>query len=269
MKTLNALLDLPEYATASQRAVAVMDIMRENEDISAALNRAEYVLAGLRGQTSRIFASAVCAQHGITDTSVYEDIRAAWEENPHSALEAFPDTENISAYNPWGCNQWGHYRGHKPGTSSAGSKGKNLADALKKRSERAEEHKKQPPKKKQDAPAQSEQQEKKEEAPKEEKPKKEKTEVDKMLEPAEELSKKENDLYKKLLRGGLSKEEEEKTLKEWGDAHTAFWNAEYETNKHAVSAADSPEFLRRRMNMAEKIDRHFDELSELYPHAIN
>ena len=140
MKSINSLLNLPSGATASQRAVAVMDIMRENEDISAALNRAEYVLAGLRGQTSQIFAAAVCAQHGITDKAVYEDIRAAWAENPYSALEAFPDTENISAYNPWGCNQWGHYRGHKPGTSSAGStakkegKGKNLADALNKRS---------------------------------------------------------------------------------------------------------------------------------------
>lgn len=54
-----------------------MDIMRENEDISAALNRAEYVLAGIRGQTSGIFAAAVCDQHGITDAAVYEYIRVS------------------------------------------------------------------------------------------------------------------------------------------------------------------------------------------------
>lgn len=100
--------------------------------------------------------------------------------------------------------------------------------------------KKQPSKKKQAPPTQSEQPEKKEDA-----------------------------LYKKLLHGGLSKQKEEKTLKEWGEAHTAFWDEEYKTNSHPIPAADSPEFYRRRMNMTEKIDRHFDELSELYPHAIN
>lgn len=107
MEQINTLLNLPEYATASDRACAVYELMQENDNIQAARASAERELTSLREATSHIFAESICAARGITDTDAQEDIRAAWCADPYAALNALAG-ENITASNPYGCNQYGH-----------------------------------------------------------------------------------------------------------------------------------------------------------------
>lgn len=145
MKTINTLLNLPEYASETERACAVYNLKHDAESVLASCATAENKLAALRTQTGRLFADAVCAAHGITDAETYDDIAAAWCEDPYSALNAFCNAEDISASNPYGCNQWGHEwrgkhgeswkprgRGEDSQISKEKQKGKNLSDALKK-----------------------------------------------------------------------------------------------------------------------------------------
>ena len=107
MKDLNSLLNLPEHASASDRACAVYELMQEYDNIQAARDTAEHELLALRGATSHIFAESICAARGITDAAAQEDIRAAWCADPYAALNALAG-ENITASNPYGCNQYGH-----------------------------------------------------------------------------------------------------------------------------------------------------------------
>lgn len=107
METINSLLNLPEYATASDRACAVYELMQEHDNIQAARASAEHELMALRSATSHIFAESICAARGITDADAQEDIRAAWCADPYAALNALAG-ENITAANPYGCNQYGH-----------------------------------------------------------------------------------------------------------------------------------------------------------------
>lgn len=107
MEQINALLNLSEYATASDRACAVYELMQEHDNIQAARASAEHELMALRSATSHIFAESICAARGITDADAQEDIRAAWCADPYVALNALAG-ENITAANPYGCNQYGH-----------------------------------------------------------------------------------------------------------------------------------------------------------------
>ena len=146
MEQINSLLNLPEYATASDRACAVYELMQQHDNIQAARASAEHELMALRSATSHIFAESICAARGITDADAQEDIRAAWCADPYAALNALAG-ENITAANPYGCNQYGHeWRGkHGEGWQPRGDrqrdkkkdkedkqKGKNLSDSLKK-----------------------------------------------------------------------------------------------------------------------------------------
>lgn len=121
MEQINKLLNLPEYATASDRACAVYELMQENDNIQAAKASAEHELMALRSATSHIFAESICAARGITDADAQEDIRAAWCADPYAALNALAG-ENITASNPYGCNQYGHeWRGkHGEGWKPSG-----------------------------------------------------------------------------------------------------------------------------------------------------
>lgn len=133
MEQINTLLNLPEYATASDRACAVYELMQEHDNIQAARASAEHELMALRSATSHIFAESVCAARGITDADAQEDIRAAWCADPYAALNALAG-ENITAANPYGCNQYGHeWRGkHGEGWQPRGdrqnNKDKELSD---------------------------------------------------------------------------------------------------------------------------------------------
>ena len=107
MVQINTLLNLPEYATASDRACAVYELMQQHDNIQAARDTAEHELMALRSATSHIFAESICAARGITDADAQEDIRAAWCEDPYAAINALAG-DNITASNPYGCNQYGH-----------------------------------------------------------------------------------------------------------------------------------------------------------------
>lgn len=107
METINSLLNLPEHASPTQRACAVYELLQETDNIQAARATAESRLSALREATSHIFAESICAARGITDADAQEDIRAAWCADPYAALNALAG-ENITAANPYGCNQYGH-----------------------------------------------------------------------------------------------------------------------------------------------------------------
>lgn len=123
METINSLLNLPEHATASERACAVYELLQKTDNIQAARATAENRLSALREATSHIFAESICAARGITDADAQEDIRAAWCQDPYAALNALAG-ENITAANPYGCNQYGHeWKGkHGEGWQPRGNK---------------------------------------------------------------------------------------------------------------------------------------------------
>lgn len=121
METINSLLNLPEHATATERACAVYELLHETDNIQAARATAESLLSALRESTSHIFAESICAARGITDASAQEDIRAAWCADPYAALNAFAG-DNITAANPYGCNQYGHEWRGKHGEGWRGGK---------------------------------------------------------------------------------------------------------------------------------------------------
>lgn len=62
----------------------------------------------------------------------------------------------------------------------------------------------------------------------------------------------ENNLYKKIISGKLSKAGKQKALKAWADANSAFWDAEFNTTKQTIPLADSQEFNRRSMRLEKK-----------------
>lgn len=107
METINSLLNLPEHASPTQRACAVYELLQETDNIQAARATAESRLSALREATSHIFTESICAARGITDADAQEDIRAAWCQDPYAALNALAG-DNITASNPYGCNQYGH-----------------------------------------------------------------------------------------------------------------------------------------------------------------
>ena len=160
MEQINTLLNLPEHATASDRACAVYELMQEYDNIQAARDTAEHECMSLREATSHIFAESICAARGITDADAQEDIRAAWCQDPYAALNALAG-ESITAANPYGCNQYGHEWRGKHGEGWKGvdrqhdkkkreeeekkkntdsQKGKNLSDALKKLAPRTDKN---------------------------------------------------------------------------------------------------------------------------------
>ena len=104
------------------------DLMQAVDSIQASCTQAEYELATLRKQTGQLFADAICAAHGISDPTTHQDIAAAWCDNPYAALDAFGNTDAVTASNPYGCNQYGHEwrgkhgEGWKPGGRGADSK---------------------------------------------------------------------------------------------------------------------------------------------------
>lgn len=89
-----------------------------------------------------------------------------------------------------------------------------------------------------------------------------------ILQPMEKWAETENNLYKKIISGKLSKAEKQKALKAWADANSAFRDAEFNTTKQTIPLANSQEFNKRSMRLEEKISRHFDEIEELYPDAV-
>ena len=146
METINSLLNLPEHATASDRACAVYELIQETDNIQAARATAESQLIALREATSHIFAESICAARGITDDSAQEDIRAAWCQDPYAALNAFAG-DNITAANPYGCNQYGHEfraphgEGWKPRGDRQNNKEKEVSDLEKEKKGMQKAHK--------------------------------------------------------------------------------------------------------------------------------
>ncbi len=157
METINSLLNLPEHASSTERACAVYELLQKTDNIQAARATAESRLSALRQATSHIFAESICSARGITDASAQEDIRAAWCQDPYAAINALA-VENITAANPYGCNQYGHEFKAPHGDGWRGvdrqrdikkdkekkeredkQKGKNLSDALKKISSNEED----------------------------------------------------------------------------------------------------------------------------------
>lgn len=107
MKNINHLLNLPESAPESAQVVALADLIQQVEDISASAAKAEQELLDTKSETAHIFAQHICTSRGIDDEDVYEDLYAAWMNDPYLAVKAFGDSENINALNPYGCNQYG------------------------------------------------------------------------------------------------------------------------------------------------------------------
>ncbi len=64
-----------------------------------------------------------------------------------------------------------------------------------------------------------------------------------ILQPMEKWAETENNLYKKIISGKLSKAEKQKALKAWADANSAFRDAEFNTTKQTIPLANSQEFF--------------------------
>lgn len=269
METVNRLLNLPDTASSSERALAVSELLKEQDSIQAARSAAESELAELRAETAELFADCVCAAHGIESDSVHDDLCEAWKKDPHSAIDGFlviDDEEELEAANPYGCNQYGEgwkmpHNGisarrkynktdKKADKPTDEQKGKNLADALRK----AQEQKKNKPQKQ------------KQKEPETRKTQKEESEGSKHKNPLREAADKESSLYDKARDSSLSDTERKKAVKEWAKAHDAFWEKQLTMSRN--NELNSTEATRETIRLEDRMSRHYEEMLELYPELV-
>lgn len=127
METVNALLNLPGYAGSSERALAVSELLKQNDSIQAARYEAEDRLSYLRSETAALFTETLSAARGVTDEDALKDAADMWREDSVQAAAAFMGADIVTAANPWGCNQYGHRKGHQGGTLGRSSEKKELS----------------------------------------------------------------------------------------------------------------------------------------------
>lgn len=129
MKTLTDILNLPETARESDIALAVIELVNDNERILAIKTELEKELQWLREQTADLFIEHLQAAKNISDEDAIQAARAMWEANPALASAALlGDSEAVLAANPYGCNQYGEgwkqpHNGKQSKSGSAAKKG--------------------------------------------------------------------------------------------------------------------------------------------------
>lgn len=112
-------LELLETDSEMPAYNAVCDLVEEVERLQAACTAKEAELAELREQTAELFGARLDAE-GMSEEAVAA-AKAMWMSNPQSAAMATLGCDITEAANPWGCNQYGHRKGH--GSSSGGAEG--------------------------------------------------------------------------------------------------------------------------------------------------
>lgn len=101
---------------------AVCELAEATERLQAACAAKEAELAELRGQTVELFGARLEAE-GMGEEAV-TSAKAMWQSDPQSAAQAVLGCDIAEAANPWGCNQYGHRKGHNGGQSgSEGERG--------------------------------------------------------------------------------------------------------------------------------------------------
>ena len=255
---------------ASEVFGMVLELVAATEELRAARVRAEQEERAARAESWELMRAHLVGE--AVDMEFMEAAREFWLDDPWSVNKVL-GVEVVNAYNPYGCNQHDHswvspcpYDGGAPiepkktEYKAKDDRGKNLAEAIEKRdNDRREEAEKKAEKKAA----------KQEKRPKPETTteKKEKSDVDKVLAPRENIGAKENELYKKLVRGGLSKKEQASALEAWNKAHEEYWK-EVEKAREYSTPADTTSYYRRMLKIDDQIERHFAEISELYPEAV-
>lgn len=111
--------------------LALCDLKEETERLQAACAAKEVELAELRGQTAELFGARLEAE-GMGEEAVTA-AKAMWQRDPQSVAMATLDCDFTEAANPWGCNQYGHRKGHSGGVGGSDAKNSearsNLSDS--------------------------------------------------------------------------------------------------------------------------------------------
>lgn len=110
--------------------LALCDLKEETERLQAACAAKEAELAELRGQTSELFGARLEAE-GMGEEAV-TSAKAMWQSDPQSAAQAVLGCDIAEAANPWGCNQYGHRKGHNGGQSGSVGERKDMTNDNKK-----------------------------------------------------------------------------------------------------------------------------------------
>lgn len=110
--------------------LALCDLKEETERLQAACAAKTAELVELREQTSELFAERVAAE-GADDEAVHAAM-AMWKSDPQSAAQAVLGVDIAEAANPYGCNQYGHRKGHNGGQSGSDGERKNRTNGNKK-----------------------------------------------------------------------------------------------------------------------------------------
>lgn len=110
---------------------AICDLKEETERLQAAFAAKEAELYELRSRTAELFGERLSAE-GADDDAV-QAAKAMWLSEPAAAAHAALGCDIVEAANPWGCNQYGHRKGHSGGVGGTDAKNResrsNLSDS--------------------------------------------------------------------------------------------------------------------------------------------
>ena len=130
MDKIKMALGLDGAADAGEVLLAVVDLVQGCACAQAELARAQEEVLAAREATADVFVEAL-VELGFMDAEALEAARDAYVANPDAAAMALLGTVDfVQAANPWGCNQYGHRKGHRGGAAAGGkSAGRGERDA--------------------------------------------------------------------------------------------------------------------------------------------
>lgn len=115
------LLDIPEGAGQFEALEALSSLREDVAAAKACCAQKEEELQHLREQTAELVAAQL-AEAGA-DEDYVQAAKAIWLQAPHSVSQAI-GLEVLKGANPYGCNQYGHKKGHDGGSDSEESSSK-------------------------------------------------------------------------------------------------------------------------------------------------
>lgn len=122
-------LGLDGAADAGEVLLAVEELCAGHARALAELKRVQEEVLAAREATADVFVEVLEELGFPDDDEVLAAARAAYVANPDAAAMALLGTVDfVQAANPWGCNQYGHRKGHRGGAAAGGKSEKDARE---------------------------------------------------------------------------------------------------------------------------------------------
>lgn len=131
MDSIKMALGLDGAADAGEVLLAVEELCAGHARAQERLVRAREEVLAARETVADVFVEVLAGLGFLNDDEVLAAARAVYMAAPDAAAMALLGTVDfVAAANPWGCNQYGHRKGHRGGAAAGGkSAGRGERDA--------------------------------------------------------------------------------------------------------------------------------------------